>query len=293
VRVGLVGIGRMGGAIAQRLLDTGHEVIAHDVRGDAVAALAAHPSGRACGARSGREVAQQSDLVGIAVLDDAQLLDALLGPHGVLAGSSRDSIVLVHSTVAPGTLRRAGDEATACGVPLLEAAVSGASGHRSVGQLCVMVGGERAAFERARPMLEAIGSLVLHLGPLGAGLDAKLVRNAIAYQQFLAGYEGCLLAEALGIARADVLRILQHTGVLGPNLASFLDERPSMAPFGPRDAERRRFFEATAATARKDLAAALARAREVGLELPAIEHAASRMDAAFGVGDPCAQPEGT
>jgi 3-hydroxyisobutyrate dehydrogenase len=283
LRIGLIGVGRMGGAIANCLLEAGHDVVAHDVRAAELAALAAHPSGRASAARSAREVAQHSDLVGIAVLDDAQVLEVLLGRDGVLAGARADSVVLIHSTVAAGTLRQAGEAAKQRGVALLEASLSGRDGHRSVGDLCVMVGGERAAFERARPMLDAIGGLVLHLGPLGAGLDAKLVRNTIVYQQFLAGYEGCLLAEKLGIPRAALLGILEHTGVLAANLAAFLGERPSMAPFEPDEPARRRFFELTAETARKDLSAALARAREVGLELPASAHAIARMSAVFGV----------
>jgi 3-hydroxyisobutyrate dehydrogenase len=286
LRVGLVGVGRMGGAIANCLLDAGHEVVAHDVRSAELATLAAHPSGRASAARSAREVAARSELIGIAVLDDAQVLGVLLGPEGVLAGARADSVVLIHSTVAAATLRRAGEAAQRCGVALLEASLSGRDGHRSMGDLCVMVGGERAAFERARPMLEVIGGLVLHLGALGAGLDAKLVRNAIVYQQFLAGYEGFRLAEALGIPRNSLRGILEHTGVLGANLAAFLGERPSMQPLGPGEPERRRFFELTAETARKDLGAALARAREVGLELPATEHAVQQMSAVFGVDDP-------
>jgi 3-hydroxyisobutyrate dehydrogenase len=286
LRVGLVGVGRMGGAIASCLLDAGHRVVAHDVRAAELAALAGHASGRAEAARSAREVAQRSDVIGIAVLDDVQVLDVLLGPDGVLAGAGKDAVVMIHSTVAAATLRRAGEEAGRSGVALLEASVSGRNGHHSVGDLCVMVGGERAAFERARPMLEVIGGLVLHLGPLGAGLDAKLVRNAIVYQQFLAGYEGFRLAEALGIPRDSLRSILEHTGVLGATLGAFLGERRSMQPFGPDEAERRRFFELTAETARKDLHAALARARELGLELPATERAVGRMSAVFGVDDP-------
>ena len=275
MRVALVGVGRMGGAIARRLLDVGHEVCAYDVRGEELGALAAHPSGRGSAARSAREAAARSELIGIAVLDDAQLLDALLGRDGVLAGASDGAVVMIHSTVALATLRRAGDEAARRGVALIEAAVSGRDGHRSVGELCVMVGGERAAFERARPALDAIGSLVLHLGPLGAGMDAKLVRNAIVYQQFVAGHEGMLLAEKLGVARADVRAILEHTGVLGANLASFLDEKPGSS-----------LLAGTAPTARKDLAAALERAAEVGASLPGVALARERIAVAFGAEPP-------
>jgi 3-hydroxyisobutyrate dehydrogenase len=182
---------------------------------------------------------------------------------------------MIHSTVALATLRRAGDEAARRGVALIEAAVSGRDGHRSIGELCVMVGGERAAFERARPALDAIGSLVLHLGPLGAGMDAKLVRNAIVYQQFVAGHEGMLLARKLGVARADVRAILEHTGVLGANLAAFLDEQPGS-----------NLLAGTVGTARKDLTAALERAAEVGARLPGVALARERIAAAFGVEPP-------
>jgi 3-hydroxyisobutyrate dehydrogenase len=290
LRIGLIGVGQMGGAIARRLAGAGHEVAAYDVRSAALAPLAA--SGVAA-ARSAREVAERCELIAVAVLDDAQVLEVLQGSDGILAGARGDAVVVIHSTVAPATLRRAGELAKQCGIALIEAAVSGADGHNSVGNLCVMVGGERAAFERARPALEVIGSLVLHLGPLGAGLDAKLVRNAIVYQQYLAGYEGFRLAAELGVPRDALRAILDHTGVVAPNLGAFLRERGDMAPLGPQQAERRRAFEITTATARKDLAAALARAREVGVELPATERAAAEMAAVFGVPDPGAQPHGT
>jgi 3-hydroxyisobutyrate dehydrogenase len=283
MRIGSVGVGQMGAAIAARWLDTGHEVVAYDVRAEAAAALAAHPSGRGSAAKSPREAAQGCELIAVCVLDDAQVLDVLLGESGVLAGARSDAIVMIHSTISPVTLRRAADAAKQRGIALLEVPVSGADGHRSVGSLCIMVGGDSRDFLRAKPALDAIGSLVLHLGPLGAGLDAKLVRNTLVYQQYLAAYESLCLAEALGVPRDAILAIFEHTAAIGENLKAYLRVRGPMSPIPEADAERRHMFEITAATARKDLAAALARAKEVGCELPTTARASGRMAAVFGV----------
>jgi 3-hydroxyisobutyrate dehydrogenase len=283
MRIGAIGVGQMGAAIATRWLDAGHEVVGYDLRPEAAAALASHASGRGGAAKSPREAALGRELIAVCVLDDAQVLAVLLGEDGALAGAPRDAVVMIHSTIAAATLRRAADAARERGIALLEAPVSGSDGHRSVGALCVMVGGDRTAFARAKPALDAIGSLVLHLGPLGAGLDAKLVRNLLVYQQYLAAYESLCLAEALGVPRAACEAIFEHTAAISENSKAYLRARGPMAPIPESDGERRRALALAARTARKDLAAALARAKEVGCELPATEGARERMAAVFGV----------
>lgn len=292
MRIGEIGVGQMGGAMARCLAEAGHEIVAFDANRVALEALARHASGRISAAASVREVAQRCALIAICVQNDAQVMDVLTGSGSLLAAVQRDAVVVIHSTVSLETLRRAAEEASAAGVALLEAPVSGRNGFHSVGELCVMVGGESEAFERARPALETIGSLVLHLGPIGAGMDAKFARNAIAYQQYLAAYEAVSLARELGVPAEAFAQILEHTGIVGENSRSFLRERGDMRPL--RDPERRKSFEITTEIAHKDIAAVLARAREVGLELPATAHADRHLAEAFGVAPPRrAQPDGT
>lgn len=290
MRIGLIGVGQMGSAMARCLAEAGHELVVFDLNRAALKALAEHASRRISAAGSVRELAGSCELIAICVLDDAQVLDVLSGSGGLLSAARAGSVVVVHSTVSLETLRRAEEAARAAGVALLEAPVSGRYGFHSVGELCVMVGGERAAFECARPALETIGSLVLHLGPLGAGMDAKLVRNAIAYQLYLVAYEALSLARELGVDAGALEQILEHTGTLPDTLRSFLRERGDMRPVA--DPERRKAFEITTATAHKDLAAVLARAREAGLELPVTARASGHMAEAFGVAAPRVQPDG-
>jgi len=283
----------MGGAMARRYAEAGHEVVAQDVNRAALDALAAHPSGRISAARSAGELAAACEPIAVCVQTDEQVMDVLTGSGGLLGAARGDCVVMIHSTVSLPTLRRVESAARASKVALLEAPVSGRDGWRSVGELCVMVGGERIAFQRARPALEVIGSLVLHLGPIGAGMDAKLVRNTIAYQQYLIAYEAVSLGRELGVSSDALGRILEHTGILAENLRSFLRERGDMKPL--LDPERRKSFEITTEIAYKDLAAVLARAREVGVEMPATARAGEQMARVFGVADPQgkgAQPEG-
>jgi 3-hydroxyisobutyrate dehydrogenase len=292
VRIGLIGVGQMGGAMARCYAHAGHEVVAHDLNRAALNALAEHPSRRISAAASLAEVARSCELIAICVQNDAQVMEVLTGPEGLLSVARGGSVVLIHSTVSLETLRSAARAARAAGLALLEAPVSGRNGFHSVGELCVMVGGERDAFLRAQPALETIGSLVLHLGPIGSGMDAKLVRNTIAYQQYLVAYEALSLARELGVSPDTLARILEHTGILADNLGSFLRERGNMRPL--EDPERRKAFEITTATAHKDLAAVLARAREVGLEMPVTAAAAEYMADVFGVAAPRRpQPVGT
>jgi 3-hydroxyisobutyrate dehydrogenase len=284
VHIGLIGVGQMGGAMARCLADGGHDVVAFDLNGAALAALAEHPSRRISAAGSLADLARSCELIAICVQTDAQVMDVLSGREGLLSVARSSSVVIIHSTVSLETLRNAAQAARAAGLALLEAPVSGRNGFHSVGELCVMVGGEHDAFVRARPALETIGSLVLHLGPIGAGMDAKFVRNTIAYQQYLVAYEAHSLARELGIPADALARILEHTGILADNLRAFLRERGDMRPL--EDPERRKAFEITTATAHKDLAAVLARAREVGLEMPVTAAASEHMADAFGVARP-------
>ncbi len=150
-RVGFVGLGRMGTAMFTAVLEAGMPGCAFDVVPAAVEPFL-DGSHDVAAATSPGDLAVQCDVVDIVVNTDQQVLDVCLGEDGILAASSPGTVVLVHSTIALDTLRTV----AAAGVPrevhVLDAPVSGRWGHRSVGQLCVMVGGNQDAFERARPI---------------------------------------------------------------------------------------------------------------------------------------------
>jgi 3-hydroxyisobutyrate dehydrogenase len=139
-----------------------------------------------------------------------------------------------------------------------------------------MVGGDASAFERARPVFESAGNLVVHVGDVGAGLVAKLARNLIGYVTLVGAAEGARLAAAAGLD-ADVLhRILDHTGTLSPMMRDFVATPGGHSVYSAN-------VEPLVAIGRKDMSVTLDFARELGLELDVSEATAAHIAEAFGV----------
>ena len=273
MNVGFVGIGRIGGAMLQCVIDAGHHVAIYDPRAEATAPFVnAHPD-RVRVASSPADAASGAGVVDVVVNSDDQVIDACLGSDGVVAGAAPGTVVLIHSTIALATLRQVAGAAAASGVRVLDAAVSGARGHLSAGDLCVMVGGDEDAFADAKPVLDTYGGLVVHLGQLGAGLDAKLALNVMRYVGYLAGQESGRLADRAGIDAGTMREIAVHTGA-GRIVGDISRGRAA------EDFERRLN---NAETAQKDLRAAIARADELDLKLPTAALAVDMMHGLWAV----------
>jgi 3-hydroxyisobutyrate dehydrogenase-like beta-hydroxyacid dehydrogenase len=132
-------------------------------------------------------------------------------------------------------------------------------------------------------VLEIYGGLVLHLGPVGAGMRAKLARNAICYLSYLALYEGLAIAEAAEIRREDMDQILEHTGLRSVAMNAYLGLRSTtMRPHDPSDAKDAQTAAFNAKIGRKDVEAAREFARDLGLDLHGLSAAIRSMDAVFG-----------
>jgi 3-hydroxyisobutyrate dehydrogenase-like beta-hydroxyacid dehydrogenase len=275
-RIGFVGVGRMGSALLKCVLDAGYHATLCDPSEQATAPfVAAHPD-RVRVALTPREAAQDSDIVEVVVNTNEQLLEACLGSDGVLSGARPESIALVHSTVSHETLHRLGDAGSKRGVHVLDAPISGARGHLSIPDLAVMVGGDADAFARCKPVMSTYGSLLLHLGPRGSGLDAKLSINMLRYLCMAAGQEATRLAESTGVGgfMAELVAHTEANRYVGDSarLRGMVDY-----PLRQRQHD--------AEVARKDLRAAIARAAEVGLELPSAELAVGLMHRLWGTED--------
>lgn len=263
LRVGFLGIGKLGGPVLSAILRAGWPVTAFDPRPEAL-----EPFGEGLtAAGSAAEVAAASDLVSVLVNDGAQVRAALTGPDGILDGASPGLVVAVHSTIDHATLREVATAADAEGVIVVDAPISGTMGEFSIPDLCVMLGGDPGAAEAARPVFESFASLIVHLGPLGAGLDAKIARNAIAYQWWTAVTEGLALTDAAGLDRGSMWEIMRHTGLTGFHPQSM--EFP-IDPAADPEALLARADHQTL-VAQKDLRAALARADELGVAMPLTE----------------------
>jgi 3-hydroxyisobutyrate dehydrogenase len=280
MRLGIVGVGTMGGAMAGRAIEDGLQVVVCDANPDATRAFADRGAEVA---NSPRELADLCDIAAVVVLDDAQVRDVVCGEDGLLATSGTIDIV-IHSTIHLPTLYEVAKAAEARGCVLIDAGVSGHSTGAARGQLAVMVGGEEEVIKRFLPALETYGSLVMHMGPLGAGMKAKVARNLLSFAQVAGIYEGLRLAEAAGVDVAAFAQIVRHSEAQSNLLDTFLST-PSVQP-GNNDSEAGRqrlaLSDIVAPTARKDLSAAVELGKSLGIALPVGSAALGEAAATWG-----------
>jgi len=188
MRVGFIGLGRMGFPMARNLIKAGHLVVAHNrSRGpvDRLAALGAVP------ATTPAEVARSVEILVSCVLTPEQVEDIYLGPEGALKGARAGQVYIDTSTIYPKTSRKIGEALRAREVAFIDAPISGGPQGAENGTLSVMVGADAAALEKARPVLEVFGKNIFHMGPIGAGCSTKICN------QMLTGTAHVLVAEAM------------------------------------------------------------------------------------------------
>ena len=283
--VGVIGLGIIGGGIATNVHAAGLALVVYDVSAEA----AGHHADYATVARSPADLARQSDVVVVAVVNDEQVRAVLTGPQGALAAGGSGTTFVVVSTITSACVAAIGAEAMALGVPIIDCGVSGGPSAAASGNLVCMCGGDPEVVSAAAPLFEAIGSLTVTMGPFGAGLAAKLARNLVQYGGWLAAYEGQALAEAAGIELAKLAQVVRASDAQsgGPTTLMF---RRTVAPFTPEDDQGLvRAMQAAAALARKDLQAALELAEGLDLELPLAAMTEERCGDMFGVGFPTSE----
>ena len=255
-RIGFIGLGTMGGGMARNLLAKGHALTVWNRSPERLAPLLADG---ATPARSPADLASRSDLVMVCVSDTPDAEQVALGPDGVLAGIAPGSLVIDHSSISPAATRRLAEATTAEGAHWLDAPVSGGSEGAARGTLSIMVGGDPAQLERARPYLAAYGTTLTHVGPSGAGQLAKIVNQirVVVTQQGVG--EALLLAQAGGLDLGATI-----DAVKGGAAGSWM-----LANRGPQMARRDWRPGFTIDLQQKDLRLALEAADELGVPLPA------------------------
>ncbi len=279
-RVGVIGLGDIGRGVADSCVGAGIALTVCDIRPEALEAFA----DRASTTTSPAVLAEESDVIVVAVVNDAQVLSVTSGDDGVLGSAAPGTVLVVVSTISPGALASVAEAAASAGVRVVDCGVSGGPAAAAAGELICMVGGSEEDIAAASPALEAMGSLVVRMGELGTGLLAKLARNVVQYGGWLAAYEGQRIAEAGGIELAKLAQVIRASDAKIGGAATLMF-RPTVAPFGPDDHEGLvASMAAGAALAAKDLAAALEAATELGLTLPGVEVTATHIDDVFGVG---------
>jgi 2-hydroxy-3-oxopropionate reductase len=267
--IGFIGLGIMGRPMALNLLRAGHSLAVHARRAQSMAPLA-EAGAEAC--PSPAEVARRASVVFTMVADTPDVEQVILGPRGVIEGVGPDSLVVDMSTIAPSATRAIAARLREAGADMLDAPVSGGDIGARDGTLSIMVGGEAAAFERARPLLEIMGANIVHIGGNGAGQVCKACNQTVVAQTIAGIGEALLLAEASGVDGARVREALLG-GFAGSRILEVHGRRMLEGDYTPG-------FKA--ALHQKDMRIVLEAADELGLALPGAAQVAQYLNALVG-----------
>ena len=269
--LGYVGLGAMGGLMAERLLTRGHTVIGYNRTKSKAQSLL--DKGMKWG-DSPRSVAAASDATFVMVTNSAALEAVANGPDGLLAGLGAGKLLIDMSTVSPAVSRALAAKVRSQGSEMVDAPVSGSVITLQQGKLSVMVGGEKSAFDRAKPLLDDVGPRVTHVGENGLALSMKIAINLSLAVQMLAFSEGVLLAEKSGISRETAVDVMTHS-VIGSPMVQY---RGPMVLNMPDEA----WFDVN--MMQKDMLLALEMGRQLDVPLPTTAVTNEMLTAARGMG---------
>jgi 2-hydroxy-3-oxopropionate reductase len=254
-KIGFIGLGIMGGPMAQNLIEAGYELVlytrtiekAEEIAGDE-AAVAGSP----------KEVAESGDIVITMLPDSPQVEEVVAGEDGVLEGIKEGALLVDMSTISPVVTRELAAKVEERGASMLDAPVSGGDVGAQQGTLSIMVGGGEEDFERAKPLFEVMGQAVTHVGETGAGQTAKAANQIVVALTIEAVSEALVLGSKAGVAPEKIIEALSG-GLAGSNVMEAKREKFLSHDFDPG-------FRIE--LHHKDLGIALAAGREYGVSLP-------------------------
>ncbi len=267
-----LGLGIMGSRMAANLVRAGFALTAWTHTPGKAERWAAEHGARA--ATTPAEAAAQSDIVVSMVVDGGQVASVLLGEDGVIECERGGLLCVDMSTIGPTDARRIAAGLAGHGMRMLDAPVTGSSPRAEDGTLTIMAGGEREDFERARVLLEVMGSLVVHVGELGQGQMLKLINNALGAANAAALAEALLLARSTGVDLDAFVEVVSAGSGASAQLAL------KSAPMRAHD------YTTLFKTAHmlKDVRLCLEEAQADGVPFPAAGHARDLLTAAEGRG---------
>jgi 2-hydroxy-3-oxopropionate reductase len=269
--VGFIGIGAMGEPMALNLIKVGYQLTVYARRAEAAAALV--KAGAALAATPA-EVARASDIVVTMVTTAADCEQVTLGAQGIIEGAAAGAVVIDMATISPLAARRIAEALAARGIEHIDAPVSGGPMGARDGTLSIMAGGADAVFARVKPLFEAMGKTILHMGDHGAGQVTKAC-NQLSLTVTLQG-----VAEAINLAaRCGVDPVKVREAMLGGFAASRVLEL-----FGKRMVERDFEHGVDARFYHKDLNIVLGLTHELGLPSPAAAVTLQQINALVGRG---------
>jgi 3-hydroxyisobutyrate dehydrogenase-like beta-hydroxyacid dehydrogenase len=276
--VGFIGLGQIGAPMAGRLTEWKGGLVVYDVVTDAMAKAV---EAGATPAADVAAVGAAAQVISIMVRDDAQVRDVVAG---LLTTAAPGTVIAVHSTIHAATAEELAPVCAAQGVHLLDVPVSGGFIGAYDGTLAAIVGGDREAYELVKAPFACWATLVVHVGPVGAGTRTKLARNLIQFAAYTAAYEAMRLAEAADIDLRKLSALVRHSdGVTGGAAAIMVrDTAGEMDPSDP-------FYEIFCHTrdlGEKDMGLALEMADSYGLAMPVSRLAYEQFARSIGVPRP-------
>lgn len=256
MKVAFVGLGTMGEPMVRNLLQAGHTVAVYN-RTTAKAAKLAKET-KATATKSPAQAAENADIIITCVSDSPDVETVVLGEAGIIHGARAGSLVIDMSTMSPNVTRQIAQALSEKEVSMLDAPVSGGSEGAQKGTLSIMVGGDAADVARAMPVLEAMGSTITHVGPIGAGQTTKAINQIIVAGTYWSVAEGMSLGLKAGL---DMEKVVQAVGSGAAGSWGLTNRSGNMIDNDYPLGFRVRLHQ-------KDLKIALETARELGLPLP-------------------------
>jgi 2-hydroxy-3-oxopropionate reductase len=254
-KIGFIGLGIMGKPMAKNLIKAGYELTVYDIVAERIEELVKAGAKRGS---SGKDVAAKSEVVITMLPNSPHVMDAVLGPNGVLEGARPGMILIDMSSIAPSVSKRIEAEARKKGVTMLDAPVSGGEPKAIEGKLAIMVGGPADAFEQVKDILSVMGATVTLVGDIGSGNVTKLANQIIVALNIAAMSEAMVLATKAGVNPEKVFQAIR-AGLAG---SAVLEAKLPMALKGNFKPGFRIELHI------KDLANALDTAHELGVPVP-------------------------
>ncbi|OYX64449.1 MAG: oxidoreductase [Novosphingobium sp. 32-60-15] len=238
--VGFIGLGSMGGAQARELAKLALPLSVFDKFPASMEPF----RGKATLAGSIADLGG-CDVVGICVQDDKQVIECC---DELIPAMQPDSVILVHSTVRPDTIKALAERAAAVGVELMDAAVTRTEMTNDGPFVFCMLGGSEATMARVQPVLDAYSTNTMLVGPLGSAMGLKICNNLVSWSQIMLGLEAMDLAEAAGVPIDKLMAVMQRNGVMTPPMNGFIAFRNN-----PGEQSRRDLMAVQAGIGEKDL----------------------------------------
>jgi 3-hydroxyisobutyrate dehydrogenase len=267
-KVGFIGLGLMGNPMAKNILKKGFPLTVYNRTPEKTKELV---SLGASVANSPKELAAQVDILITMITSGKDVEEVLFGNNGMVEAAKQDLIVIDMSTIGPTKAREIGAKLKEHTIAFLDAPVTGSTPKAISGELTIFVGGEKETLEKAHDVLSAMGTNIVHLGPMGSGQAIKLINNYIIASNLIALSDGMLLADALDLSREKAAEALLQTPNLSPTLqmklSNYVKDNYPLA--------------FTIANMRKDVTLALEEMKRANITLPDLVEVQKLYDAAY------------